>query len=66
MTTKKTNLKMLGLKAIGWVNLLPVIYLGWCAAVGLVVSEMQWVGALVTGVIGLLMLLILYSPTEER
>ena len=61
----KVSFKKRILIVIGWVNLLPTIIIGWCSALGLTVVEMQWVGALVTGVIGLLMLLILYTPVQE-
>lgn len=61
----KVSFKKRILIVIGWVNLLPIIIVGWCSALGLTVVEMQWVGALVTGVIGSLMLLILYTPVQE-
>ena len=66
MINKKENLMIQGLRVIGWVNLLPIIYLGWCAVVGLPVTDLQWGGSIVTGSIGLLLLLVLYTPIEER
>lgn len=66
MARIQISLKRKILIAIGWVNLFPVIILGWLAVVGLPIVEMQWVGAIVTGIVGLLMLLILYTPVEEH
>ena len=66
MITKKASPMIQVLRVIGWINILPVIYLGWCAVIGMPVTDLQWGGAAFIGGMGLLTLLILYTPGEER
>lgn len=61
---RKVALQLL-FKAFAWFNLLPILVVSWAAAIGFVVTEQQFIGALSALVISFIVAGVFY-PVDEK
>lgn len=53
------------LKAFAWFNLLPILVVSWSAAIGFVVTEQQFIGALSALIISFIVAVVVY-PVDKK
>lgn len=60
----KVSLQLM-LKAFAWFNLLPILVVSWGAAIGFVVTEQQFIGALLALFVSFIVAVVAYPIDKE-